>query len=409
MTVSLRKFPYPYRAVLAISSDLDNTPSLDVYLAMMDYLNTTGETPFGPGLGLEVGNSCWFYNGTSSPQLSYFSDDGHTPTPFAGHCRRFWRSGHMDTLHTYGDFDEGGFQRGHAEAAVAELARHGVRLPVWINHGTRRNLQNVGPYPCFEGDNPNHPAWHMDLTRSAGLRYYWIGRMTHVLGQDAENTWSVRTKNALQMIMAKTKYRSLKESPLFDLRNRLLLPAEFQDGSRTWEFQRWVNVRGEVQTLDSRDLAIQLRAANLRTLVRNQGFLVLYTHFCENLDLDAGLLPELKANLEYLQRLFLEGMLLVTTTSRLLRYREVSAHLEYLTRMEDGAVSIEIHDQLKTPVGKEAIEEHDLQGLTFYVNHPEQGRVGFRNQPIPFDANPPDRTGKRSISIPWKPLEYPCG
>lgn len=407
MRVSLRKFPFPYRAALAISSDLDNTPSLETYLAMMDYLNGTGETPLGPGLGLEVGNSFWFFNATRRPQLAYFAGDGRTPTPFAEHCRQFWRSGHVDTLHTYGNFDAGGFQRHYAETAVEELARQGVQIPVWVNHGTRLNHQNVGPYPAFEGAVPGHPAYHMDLTRSSGFRYFWIGRMSHVPGQDARRTLSVRSKNILQYVLKKTRYRSLVDSPLFDLKNRLILPVDFQDGSQGWEFQRWVNAWGEVKTLDSRDFGRQLRPANLRALIRNEGFLIIYTHFCENLDLEAGLTPALRANLANLQRLAIGGRLLVTTTSRLLRFREASAYLEYAVKQHDGEISIELHDELATPIGTSTISLEDLQGLTFYTDNPDQAHIRFKGQPVPHAHNPPDHTGRRSISIPWVPLEYP--
>ncbi len=407
MTVSLRKFPFPYRAALAISSDVDNTPSLKTYLAMMDYLNSTGETPFGMGLGLEVGNSFWFFNATDRPQLAYFAEDGKTPAAFADHCRRFWCSGHVDTLHTYGNFDEGGFHRRHAEIAVEELSRRGVEIPVWVNHGTRRNNQNVGRYPAFEGAVPHCPAYHMDLSRSLGLRYFWIGRMTHVLGQDAENTWSVRAKNALQMIMAKTKYRSLKESPLFDLRNRLLLPAEFQDGSRVWEFQRWINAWGGIKNLDSRDFGIQLRPANLRALIRNEGFLIIYTHFCEGLDFEAGPTPLLRTNLAYLRRAYLGGLLLVTTVSRLLRFREVSAHLTYAVNQDGGQTTIDLKDRLATSGGVSCLTLRDLQGLTFYTDNPDRVSIRFKAQPVPSESNPRDHTGRHSVSVPWVRLEYP--
>lgn len=58
--VELRKFPYPYRAAFAICNDLDNTPSLNIYLTIMDYLNGNFETPFGKGLALKWGTVCGF-------------------------------------------------------------------------------------------------------------------------------------------------------------------------------------------------------------------------------------------------------------------------------------------------------------------------------------------------------------
>ena len=58
--VQLRPLPYPYRAMLAICSDLDETPDRQVYWEIMRFLNTRENTAIGPGVGLEVGNSIYF-------------------------------------------------------------------------------------------------------------------------------------------------------------------------------------------------------------------------------------------------------------------------------------------------------------------------------------------------------------
>jgi hypothetical protein len=47
----LRLLPYPYWAMLAICSDLDETPDRHVYWRIMRFLNTTEETAMMPGLG----------------------------------------------------------------------------------------------------------------------------------------------------------------------------------------------------------------------------------------------------------------------------------------------------------------------------------------------------------------------
>ncbi|MFH2049352.1 MAG: hypothetical protein ABIJ12_07890, partial [bacterium] len=65
--VELRKFPYPYRAALTICSDIDQTATIDEFLTVQRYLDDTVETPFGKGLGLEIGNSYWYYNQSREP------------------------------------------------------------------------------------------------------------------------------------------------------------------------------------------------------------------------------------------------------------------------------------------------------------------------------------------------------
>lgn len=51
----VRVIPYPYRAMLAICSSLDETPDQHVGWRVMRFLNTTETTPIGPGMGLESG------------------------------------------------------------------------------------------------------------------------------------------------------------------------------------------------------------------------------------------------------------------------------------------------------------------------------------------------------------------
>ena len=123
MIPSLREFPYPYRCALAISSDIDNASSHESFIAIMDYLNSTSDTSFGPGLGLEIGNSFWFFNSTDNYQLSYFKGLTSQLSSFAPVIRELWESGHIDTIHSWGNFDKGGFSRSFAEMGLKEDLR----------------------------------------------------------------------------------------------------------------------------------------------------------------------------------------------------------------------------------------------------------------------------------------------
>jgi hypothetical protein len=58
----LRKFPYPYSAMLAICSDIDDT-TLEEFKTYHKFLNTKEQTSHGEGLGLDVGDSMWFFMG----------------------------------------------------------------------------------------------------------------------------------------------------------------------------------------------------------------------------------------------------------------------------------------------------------------------------------------------------------
>ena len=111
--------------MLAICSDLDETPDPGVYWQTMRFLNTTEATPMGPGVGLEVGNSIYF--DMPPGQLAYWNTDD------AGRAmlRTLLRSGHIDCLHSFGDLAA---TRRHAGRALDELARHDCRVAVWVDH-----------------------------------------------------------------------------------------------------------------------------------------------------------------------------------------------------------------------------------------------------------------------------------
>lgn len=373
---------------------------------MMDYLNSRSNTPFGPGLGLEVGCSFWFFNETSTNQLSYFDRSDLREAEFAPHCREFWKSGHIDILHAYGNFDEGGFTRKHAEISLEELDKHEAKILTWVNHGNYENTQNLGFLTACYGACPERPEYHFDLLKNYGLRYVCTRFLTHIIGQDARPTLNIYFKNSLQKLLSKTKYRTF-DVPIFDFQNRLLVETQLQNGDKIWDFQRFVNAWGGQQKQDIHDLAVQTTPRIIKRLLKNEGFLILYTHMFEGLhDFDA--LPlKVKQNFEYIARCYTEGKLFVTTTSRLLKYWEMTRFLKYQVREIGGVTELSIKPSIASLDNDLDIDVEFLQGLTFYCDQPEKLRVHFKGEPIITRYNPPDHTGRPSGSIIWQPLEYP--
>ena len=53
------------------------------------------------------------------------------------------------------------------------------------------------------------------------------------------------------------------------------------------------------------------------------------------------------------------------------------------------------------------LNECRLQGITFYCREPERVRIEFKNRFMAICCNPPDHTGRASVSVPWTRLEYP--
>tara|TARA_B100000959_G_scaffold41634_1_gene41823 strand:- start:1826 stop:3055 length:1230 start_codon:yes stop_codon:yes gene_type:complete len=405
--ITLRKFPFPYCSALAIANDLDNTISVKTYFTMMDYLNGTSQTHFGCGLGLEIGNSFWFFNGTQTPQVSYFSQLTQNETSFSGPCRELWESGHIDTLHTFGNFDDGRFHRKYAEIAINELQRYGAKIPVWINHGTKNNTQNIGADDSFQGAVRDANVYHMDIVRDAGCRYYWVGRMTHVIGQNAKRNVNILSKTLLQNVINSVKYSSINASFLSYPDNQIMHPSLLQDGSQVWDFQRWINAWGRETLLDIHDFIIQINPSVIKTLIRNEGMMVLYTHFNENLIFKEGIPQKLQIALQNIKMQFESGKLLVSTVARLLNYIEVSTHISFNTLKQNNKTIIILNPKLNTPLGNRMLTLPELTGLTFYYSSDIPPQISFMGKEIQVSQNTPDKTKKKSISIPWKQLEYP--
>ena len=127
--VQLRQFPYPYRSMLAICSDLDSTPDRHVYLEIMRFLNTTKTSAMGHGVGLEVGNSIHFR--AIPPQFSYWDTDDVGRAMI----HELIHSGHIDCLHSFG---ERVFTRDEAKKA-RELVRR-IEFHYTPKHGSWLNI-----------------------------------------------------------------------------------------------------------------------------------------------------------------------------------------------------------------------------------------------------------------------------
>jgi hypothetical protein len=78
--------------------------------------------------------------------------------------------------------------------------------------------------------------------------------------------------------------------------------------------------------------------------------------------------------------------------------------LEWSVNREGDALIIDTHlDETG-----QTISRNDLSGLTFYLPSSLSCRITLNQTPIEnLQVNPPDHTGRPSVSVPWKRLEFP--
>jgi hypothetical protein len=397
--IALRPFPYPYRAMLAICSDLDGTPDRRQYWQQLQFLNTRATTSMGEGLGLEVGNTIYF--DMPPDEFAYWNTDD------AGRemIRDLIRSGHIDCLHSYGDLAT---TRAHAAKVLNELSQHSLSLKVWIDH--RVAPTNFGAdIMRGHGDEVRHPAYHADLTLEYGIRYLWRGRVTSVIGQDQPTSlsglWkrsrpalSGRTllKEAVKQILGRAGHRKYS----FHARNQTIAPAILRDGRGVTEFLRCnPHPFGVDVAATGCGIGEVLTPRFLDRLVQRNGSCILYTHLGKLGENGQRFNREAINAFRLLARYQQEGQILVTTTRRLLDFRYALQQVTCNASTQGKRTVV----KLEAPLSR-----RELDGLTFYVAEPDNTEIRLnRTETVATVVNAPDESGRGSISIPWSSLTFP--
>jgi hypothetical protein len=400
--VSLRRVPYPYGGMLAVCSDLDETPDRSVYWEILRFLNTTETTPMGEGVGLEVGNSLYF--DMDPAQFAYWTTDDAG----RGMLRTLIRSGHVDCFHSYGDLAT---TRAHAARALDELSRHGLKMGVWVDHAVAPT--NFGAdIMRGSGDLPGAAAYHADLTCGFGVEYVWRGRITSVAAQDVprrlrgifhpSHPWRsglTLAKEWVKGLLARAGHSKYAFHPS----NEVLRRTRLRDGREVWEFMRcnpyWGGV-GKGATADG--FADVMDARVVDSLAERGGLSVLYTHLGKIRSREHPLGPRTRAAFARLADHHRRGRILVTTTSRLLAYARAQRELTFATKAVDGELRID----LRAPQGRDG--EGALAGLSFDVPDASRTRLFLEGREVTdLRRFGTDGGGRSTVAFPWRPLEFP--
>ncbi|MBN2201792.1 hypothetical protein JW777_07570 [bacterium] len=413
--VSLRQYPYPFRAALSICSDIDDTETPEEFLSIQEFLNTDHETVYGRGVGLEIGNSFYMVDRPGRNEFTWFSDRPQDQRII----REFIRAGIIDCLHSYG---EGCSTRVQAVSAIRALERDGCRVPVWINHSNARSNMSKW-FKTNRGDRLGDPAYHSDVTIPYAIRYVSCGSSTSVVGQDAPVSW----RSYLCPPVSEACLKSLRNSAksffkriasmfgLSDTRyflhrdNALIGIRRLEDGRRVYEFMRYdLHREGIGYGADSRGLAENISESVLKRLLEVRGTGIVYTHLGKNGDGQPWVDPQTADALRNLSVHATEGRILVTTTYKLLNYTTVRRALRWTAEADSTETVIRIHGIRDTILGEIEANEENLQGITFTVPDGKPVRILVHGKACrDLRTNPPDESGRRSVSFPWKRLKPP--
>ena len=393
----LRKFPYPYRAMLAISSDADSE-TLRKFNLVHEFINTTQMTPLGRGLGLDFADSFFMYNGDNLPgyvdinhepmsdELSYFK--GVSDQPYAASViNHYIHVGWIDTMHSYGDFSQVDqrktlFSRQLAIQAIDALKENGDFITVWTDHGNESNVDNFGsygkaPFSSYQqGANPWSKYYHTDLTIPYGIKFVWPDLSSDEFGMKS-----------------------------------VIFPLTLPDGRHVWGFWRYTNsgynsMGDPLWNWTPYHLAEQLTPAHLHELERLHEYSIVAQHLSGTIY--PGVLPQSAVNaLRLLAKEYHDGRILVTRTSRLLQYNVTQQYVSYDVTYSGGEAYIHIRENLDPVLGAHVPSINEIRGLTFYTSNPARTVIEIGDTPIPPSLVQDNKSDgvHPSVSVKWFPVD----
>jgi hypothetical protein len=403
--VSLRPFPHPFRAALALCSDVDGcTP--EVFRAVHRYLNDPAR-----GLGLPVADS-FFPRGREPGQLAFYLPDGLTPGPHAGLILAALKTGLIDALHSWGDFNgappDPRALRALAEDLTRRLTAAGLKVPVWINHGDAHNYQNLSArlQDGYQGDDPASPWYTVDLARRLGVRFAWCSELVPwPLSPHRPRRLTLFTrvginslKNFIKIFIGQKNQRRRAVSLL-----ELAEPLALRDGSRLLVFNRFNRHPEGLWARPGRHtLRYALAPEVLADLIRQEGFLIVYTHLGLPREGELFLEPDREA-VENLAGHYRRGEVWVAPTSRLLTFWLVRRHLLWQVEAEGERLVIHLKAVADPQNGCRLPQPEELAGLAFYSPRPEATVVRLYGRDLPAAPFPPDHTGCGGVGLPLPP------
>jgi len=377
----LRNFPYPYKAGLTITSDIDAS-SRNEFLKIHQFLNTKETTSdMGVGVGLDIGDSFWMYtrfdvNPNPYGEFSYFINNTTTKSNDADLIRTYTHAGYLDVLHSFGRFDTvGGFTRQMGLDALTEMQKAQMAPKVYVNHGDTNNHENIGYawYSYQRGDLPGSAEYHTDqsLYPNGPFRFLWKSDETNTVGYNPLST------------------------------------VTLADGKKIYAFTRYYGPGWHVENLKD-----QISSANLDTLVSSGKYMVVVNHLAFTtgdidtdppMDTDPPFNASNTAALRNLAQRYENGDIYVTATYKLLWYNFIHDNLNWsVTGNCASGNTFNITNVTDTAFGNFVPTIEDLQGITFYTDCPANTSVILNGTNVTnqMQTNPADYQGHQSISFP---------
>lgn len=327
LPASILKYPYPYKAWLAMANDPDNTLMKDWEELHQTIWQELG-IPFGDSLFIKSFN----HNLAGQVSLSDY------PKIATAH--------HHDTIHTWGDYmysRSKGFDREDAIEGIKILQQHDISPQVWIDHsGFEGNLlhrNGTGAIPNTtdkSGHTYQNYVYTFDLIRKIGIFYIWDGKLTQVIGQDRKlppleyfNNFSTsKVKALLKYLFFLSGLNRWLSAKIKLPKNHQYTLHEFTDGQTAYCFQRY----GTWEAADIYGLGEIIAPEKVDKLIQREGTSIVYTHLGKR---PANKMDEVKhipnttlRAFKYLKSCYDQKKIMLSPVSKMLDYLVLRDHIE---------------------------------------------------------------------------------
>jgi len=393
-TLGLRKFPFPYRAALSITSDIDCTDTIDQHKKIQAFMNEE--------IGIPFTNT--FFPLHDQSKFSLLSGTLQDNTVILDHINK----GLVDAIHSFGEKKD--FNRNDAQRVLDELKKKSCRLEVWIDHA--ESPSNFCKYRFYgRGDIPGNDAYHFDLTKKYGIKFIWTERLTNIVGQGVRlsfnsilNIYDNKHRKDSIMNLGKTlgkialdyfgypKYNYFKK-------NRLVYVTTMRDGQKIYEFVRFNNHYKGASIGDTfEDLEYMISKKVLDQLIKAGGYCIVYTHLGKKFNLNSEKGRQTVVALRDLKEEYEYGNIYLDSAGKILNYYIRHKHLNWSSKEVNGHHNIIIHSVDDPMFGSYVPEPAQLKNFTFYA--PEKTKVYIQSEEVKYiRQNPPDHTNKQSITL----------
>ncbi len=396
----IRKWPYPYLSGLTISNDIE-CMNFEFFEEFMSFLNTKKNTFFGNGLDLEITSSIFHYS-ANKYNFSVFKDANYDSqfSEQATRLNEYIKSGWIDTIHAFGDFDNfGGFERAHAENVINHLHNINSKINVFTNHGGAENIQNVGidaKYHC--GDIKGHKAYHTDLWDEIGIKYVWTDSMVSHSLKQKKISFRNRLGN-LRLLISKNNNNEYFD----DTDKDIFKSIKLNDGHEVIGFKRFRGTGFNAPNLSS--LGNQISQISWREFYQDSIGIILYQHFGILDRVNKKFSPSNSKDIIKRPEVFIspfrvlskessEGRLWIAGCARFLTYLNIRNNIK-INYEENGKANIYTENITID-------NESDFQGITLYIDPSNFKGLFFNDKKIFTFNNGPDETGNYSVTVPIK-------